>query len=372
LIYREYGKTGKKISVIGFGGMRFIKEEYQKGNYDKSGAIIKTAYDRGINYFDTAPDYCNENSEKIFGHAFKTMDRDKFFVSTKCGLWNAKNSNGSRKIIERSLSRLGVDKIDFFHLWAIKTLDEYKEFLKKGGIYEGALKAQKEGLIDHICISTHLSGEDIAQIANDQTFEGVTLGYNAVNFAYRQKGIDACHKAGLGIVTMNPLGGGIIPAHPNYFSFLKEGEDSLVVSALKFIIRQNKATSAIVGFSSIEEVEEAVLAGEGPLTADEDLLEKMALNLKEELNTLCTTCGYCDSCPEGIPIPMLLDSYNMRILTNGDDKQMFRRMDVHWEVDPIWASKCSACGQCELLCTQKLPIIERLAYIADAYENKVR
>lgn len=372
MIYREYGKTKKEISVIGFGGMRFLKEEYENRNYDKSAAIVKRAFDLGINYFDTAPDYCDGQSEKIFGHAFKEMDKSKFYVSTKCGLWNARNSTEARKIIDRSLKRLGVDKIDFFHLWAIKTMDEYQQYLKKDGIYEGALEAQKEGLIDHICISTHLSGEEIANIANDQIFEGVTLGYNALNFAYRQKGIDACHEANLGIVTMNPLGGGIIPSYPAFFSFLRDGDDSIVVSALKFIISQNKATSALVGFSSIKEVEEAILASKNLKITDESLLEEMALNLREELDTLCTSCGYCDSCPEGIPIPMFLDSFNAYILTEGDDKKMFDRMESLWAVDPTLASKCTACGQCELLCTQKLPIIERLANITKAYGSRFR
>jgi predicted aldo/keto reductase-like oxidoreductase len=91
----------------------------------------------------------------------------------------------------------------------------------------------------------------------------------------------------------------------------------------------------------------------------------MAAHLTSELNSLCTTCAYCDSCPEEVPIPKLLDSYNMHILGGGDDQQMFARMKNHWGVDPKLAAQCIACGQCEPLCTQKLPIIERLAYIAN-------
>jgi predicted aldo/keto reductase-like oxidoreductase len=366
VIYREFGKTGKKVSIIGMGGMRFKQEEYEGGSYEKSSEIVKRAYQLGVNYFDTAPDYCDGHSEKIYGHAFKSMDRSKFYVSTKCGLWNAKNSSDAWKMIEQSLKRMNLEKIDFYNMWSILTLDDYKEYLKKDGIFEAAMQAKEQGLIDHICFTTHLSGEDIAKVANDGIYEGVTLGYNAINFAYRQEGIDACHKANLGIVTMNPLGGGIIPQNPSYFEFLKEGDDSLVVSALKFILSQNKATLAIPGFSSVEEVEEAVKATKNLNNVPSDYLEKMALNLTEELNTLCTTCGYCDSCPELIPIPQLLESYNMHILTKGDDKKMFGRMENHWGVDPQWAAKCIACGQCEELCTQKLPIIERLDYIAKA------
>jgi predicted aldo/keto reductase-like oxidoreductase len=364
MLYRPFGKTGKNVSVIGFGGMRFKKDDYAKGDYSRAVAIVHKAHELGINYFDTAPDYCDETSEKIFGEAFKTMPSDSFYVSTKCGLWNAKTNTEARNMIDQSLERLGVNKINFYNMWSIKTLDDYHEFLKKGGVYEGALEAQKEGLIDHICFTTHLGGEDIAKIAHDGFFEAVTLGYNAINFAYRQKGIEACHAAGLGIVTMNPLGGGIIPAHPEYFSFLKSGNDSLAVSALKFILSQNQATLAIPGFSSIEEVEENVLATNNLEIASDGYREEMASHLSSELNTLCTTCAYCDSCPEGIPIPQLLDSYNMYILSKGDSEQVKTRMENHWGVDPAEAAKCTACGQCETLCTQKLPIIERLEFIA--------
>lgn len=364
MIYRPYGKTGKLVSAIGMGGMRFHKEDYAGGDYSRAVAIVHRAHELGVNYFDTAPGYCDDTSEKIYGEAFKTMDRNTFHVSTKCGLWNARTSAEARKMIDQSLERLGVEKLDFYSMWSIKTLGEYREYLKKGGVYEGALEAQREGLIDHICFTTHLSGEDIAKVAGDGIFEGVTLGYNAINFAYRQKGIDACHAAGLGIVVMNPLGGGIIPAHPEYFSFLKRGDDSLAVSSLKFILSQNKATLAIPGFSTVAEVEENVLAAEHLEPATDGYLEEMASHLTTELNTLCTGCSYCDSCPEDIPIPKLLDSYNMHILSGGDDRQVADRIRNHWGLDTSLAAKCVACGQCESLCTQKLPIIERLQRIA--------
>lgn len=364
MLYRPFGKTGKHVSVIGMGGMRFRKEDYADGDYSRAVEIVHKAHELGVNYFDTAPGYCEDTSEKIYGEAFRTMDRNTFYVSTKCGLWNAKTSDQARKMIDQSLQRMGVEKIDFYNMWSIKTLDDYHEYMKKGGVYEGAVKARDEGLIEHICFTTHMSGEDIAKIAYDGVFEAVTLGYNAINFAYRQKGIDACHDAGLGIVTMNPLGGGIIPAHPEYFSFLKKGDDSLAVSALKFILSQNKATLAIPGFSSVGEVEENVLAAERLEVATDDYLEQMASHLTTELNALCTTCAYCDSCPEEIPIPKLLDSYNMYILSGGDEQAVLTRLRMHWGLDADIAAKCTSCGQCETLCTQKLPIIDRLAHIA--------
>jgi len=365
MLYRPFGNTGKKVSIVGMGGMRFRKQDYAGGDYTRAVEVVHRAHQLGVNYFDTAPGYCDDTSEKIYGAAFKTMKRDTFHVSTKCGLWNATTADGARRMIDQSLERMGLDMIEFYNMWSIKTLDDYHQYMKKGGVYEGALKAKSEGLIQHICFTTHLGGEDIAKIAKDGFFEGVTLGYNAINFAYRQKGIDACHEANLGIVTMNPLGGGIIPEHPDYFSFLKLGDDSLAVSALKFILSQGKATLAIPGFSTVEQVEENVRAAENLEPATEDYLDEMASHLTTELNSLCTTCAYCDSCPQEIPIPQLLDSYNMYILSGGNDAEVLDRLRNHWGIPADLAAKCTACGQCEALCTQKLPIIERLAHIAD-------
>ncbi len=369
MIYKEFGKTGIKVSAVGFGGMRFKNEEFADGDYSKCAELLINANKMGINYFDTAPGYCKDKSQAIFGAAFKNMKRENFYVSSKCSLWTAKNSDEVRKLILSSLETLNIDYLDFYNCWCIKTMDEYHAFFKPDGIYEGIVKAKDEGLVRHICFTTHMDGESIAKVANDGYFEGVTLGYNAVNFAFRQKGIDACHKAGMGVVTMNPLGGGLIPRHPDYFSFIKNGDDSLAVSALKFIVSQKQTTVALAGISSMEELYENLKAGENVTPATDDYLDKMAQNLNRNLNTLCTGCGYCDDCPAGIPIPKLMDSYNEFVLSKGDVNPVFNRLDYHWGISKDEAAKCIACGKCESLCTQKLPIIARLAEFA-GFEKK--
>ncbi len=363
MIYRPFGKSGEFVSAIGMGGMRFPKESYQEKPYTKAVEVVERALEKGITYFDTAPDYCDGMSETVYGEAFTGVKRSTFQVSTKCGLWNAKTSDGARKMIEQSLSRMKMEYIDFYNLWSILTLDDYAAFMKKGGVYDGIVKAKEEGLIRHLCFTTHLSGDQIPRIIEDNLFEGFTLGYNAINFAYRQSGIEAGVAADMGIVTMNPLAGGIIPRHSEFFSFLRKGDESIVVSALKFILSQRKATVALVGFSHPAEVDEAVLATENLEEVSESYLEEMASNLRSEMNSLCTGCSYCDSCPESIPIPSLMDSYNLLLLGN-DEKGVLSRMKGHWRVSTEDAAKCTACGQCERLCTQHLPIIERLETIA--------
>ena len=78
MIYKNYGRTGKKVSAVGFGGMQFDTSK----SIQENAQLLEYAYSKGINYFDTAPGYCKDKSEDIFGHAFKHI-KGKFYVHSK-------------------------------------------------------------------------------------------------------------------------------------------------------------------------------------------------------------------------------------------------------------------------------------------------
>ena len=365
MIYNQYGSTGKTVSAIGFGGMRFKSDEYKK-DIAICAELVLDAHRKGVTYFDTAPGYCDDQSEAIMGEAFKQMRYGEFYVSTKCGLWNATDADGARRRVEKSLKTLNVPKITFYNLWCLQTMDDYRKATAKGGILDGIRKAKEEGLIEHICCTVHTSGDETAEIVREGLVEGVTLGYNAVNFAYRRAGIEACHAAGLGVVVMNPLGGGAIPRHPEYFSFLAQGSrDSIAVAALKFLVAHKEITVTLPGFSTTAELDEALLATENLPAVDGAYLESMSKKLGAHLDTLCTGCSYCDQCPIGIPVPKLMESYNEMILSGGKDmKRVANQLKYHWGTSPDAAKECAECGKCVPLCTQKLPIIQRMREIA--------
>jgi predicted aldo/keto reductase-like oxidoreductase len=363
MLYKTYGSTGLKVSVIGFGAMRFPSEDYAKGP-EKAAELVLRAHEMGVNYFDTAPGYCDQKSESILGCAFGQLKRDSFYVSTKCGLWNATDAIEARRMIEQSLTRMKLSKIDFYHLWSIKNMEEYRAFMRKGGVFEGVQKAKEEGLIRHICASTHASGADIEAIAKDGLVDGILLGYNAINFAYRRQGVAAAHAEGLGVVVMNPLGGGVIPRHAKRFSFIKDlvPGASLPQAALAFLIGQDAVTVALPGIANAAELEENVAAAEMGAPVSDAELDALALRLREELDALCTGCGYCDSCPSGVPIPKLMDAYNEYIFDGPD--ALKNRLRFHWNIESSEAAACTGCGHCEPLCTQKLPIVESLRKVA--------
>lgn len=354
MLYRPFGKTGKDISVISFGGMRFAEPE----NLGKSADCLIYAHDKGINYFDTAPIYCGDQSEDIFGHALRQLPRESFYVSSKCS--QAKGED-LRKSLERSLQRLGVEQIDFLYIWHLMNPADWEE-RKQGRAIEAALKAKEEGLIGHLLCSSHMEGEGLSKVLSEKIFEGVLLGYNAINFPYRQAAVEQAGKQEIGVVTMNPLGGGLIPQNPQRFAFLKTATANDVVSgALQFNLSQPAITTALVGFANTQEIDQAVAAVDSFVPYNKEQQRELQKNIEVSFNGFCTGCGYCLPCPVDIPIPKYLDSYNQLILTNGNRQAALDRYRMHWDITPQQAKECIACGACEERCTQHLPIIQRLA-----------
>jgi predicted aldo/keto reductase-like oxidoreductase len=214
-------------------------------------------------------------------------------------------------------------------------------------------------------VSSHLINEEIKELLMEGVFEGVLFGYSAYNFRTRQAAFDAIKEKKLGAVVMNPLGGGVIPANPQRFTFIQRPGEGIVAAALRFLWDHAEITSTLVGFQTIEQVREALAAIEGyqPRTAAE--LAALKSGAQASFEGICTGCVYCDDCPQGVPIPKFMDTYNQKILNGeGGVDPIGNRLKWHWSLDRSVAGKCTACGQCEQACTQHINIIERLKEIA--------
>ena len=254
--YRNFGNTGMVVSALGFGCMRLpmegghVKEEY-------SIKILRRAYKLGVNYFDTAENYCSRESQIVLGKAVKEMDRNKVYVATKN---RYKDDSGSewRRRLETSLSRIGVDYIDVYHSHSLSWNAFQSGFSVKGGPLNEAQKAKEEGLIRHIAFSTHDSAENIIKLINTDAFESMTLQYNILN-RKNEVAIAVAHEKGMGVSIMGPVAGGRL-AQPNEdIQKLRAGiAKSSAEIALRFVLSNPGVSTALSGMNAIEQVEENV------------------------------------------------------------------------------------------------------------------
>ena len=358
MIYREYGKTGKKVSTLGFGGMRFAEID----NRNVCVEMMVEAARGGVNYFDTAPEYFGTKGEEVFGEGLAELRRQglPYYIATKTFKSSEKDI---RNEIEDQLKRLGIETIDFYHIWCITNLPNWEK-RKRKGILETFHKLKEEGLIRHICVSSHLIGDEIQELLMEGVFEGVLFGYSGYNFSTRQAAFKAITSKQIGCVVMNPLGGGLIPQNPEIFQFLKTQSDETVVeAALRFLFAHKEITVSLVGFDTLEHVREALKAINEYKPITQEQLNTIKGQAGRSFEGICTGCQYCDNCPEGIPIPKMMDAYNQKLL-HGQDQDILSRLKWHWNVPQEDAEKCTECGRCEEACTQHLDIINRLKYIA--------
>ena len=214
-------------------------------------------------------------------------------------------------------------------------------------------------MIDHFVISSHQPSEEISEVVKMGLFEGITLGYNIVNFSFRRQGLLDAHKAGMGVVTMNPLSGGVIPQNEERFRFIKENDSiSATASALRFNMAHPEVTVVLAGMGSIEEVEENVAAVHNLNLLTNERMKELEKQVEKSMDHLCTGCSYCLPCVDEIPIPRFMDLYNLKMLGQ-EIKTIKGRQKFHWNLDMSILENCSECRACEDACTQHLPILDR-------------
>ena len=360
--YRVLGRTGLKVSALGFGTMRFKMVD---GHVDQDVAIevLHRAMDIGVNYFDSAVGYCRSESEMTLGKALKGRREGKV-VSTKYPPWGRSlTADDCRKIIEQSLSRLDIDYIDVYHMHGLDW-ETAEKVMAKGSAIDGARKAKEEGLIKHLAFSFHDDPKrmvDIARAVPDM--DVVTCQYNLLD-RRNEESMATVREMGLGVVVMGPVGGGRLGFPSEKLEgLLPEKRVSTPELALRFVLSNPNVSVALSGMSTIEMVEEnAATAGlETPLTEEE--MRRIGAMLEENrklADLYCTGCEYCMPCPNKVNIPEIFRLMNLHRVWGLTDAARKRYAEIGASAEYEDASACIECGQCEEKCPQKIPIIEQL------------
>jgi predicted aldo/keto reductase-like oxidoreductase len=363
MIYRQLGRTGLRVSQLGFGAMRLPMTEINGEEVvDRELAIpmIHTAFEAGVNYIDTAVGYCNQDSQRAVGEALKGW-RDRIVLSTKNHYYGQDESEWWGHL-ENSLERLDVDAIDIYNHHGINW-QRYQEDVEPR-VGKWMQKALDQGLIKHICCSFHDSNDALKNIVDTGYVESITLQYNLL---YRdlEEGIAYAHEKGLGVVVMGPVAGGRLGGSSEVLAQLVPGIERVPELALRFVLSNPNVTVALSGMSTMQQVQENVVTAADEATlSDEDqrLIAEHMARLAEMANLYCTGCKYCMPCPSEVNIPHIFALYNLGKVYGLWDvarKGYASFPEERW-IGGEQADACVECGECEEKCPQHIPIREQL------------
>ncbi len=361
-----FPKTNEKVSLLGFGCMRFpvLENDDSKINYEASLEMIDYAYKNGVNYFDTAYGYHGGESEKFVGVALKRYPRDSFFLASKMPPWFVKEEADLERIFNEQLQRCQVDYFDFYLEHSLN--DENYDKLQKFNTYEFLVQKKKEGKIRNLGFSFHGSLDCLERILADHEWDFVQLQYNYldVEISNTEKEYQLIKKYNLPLIIMEPVrGGALANLCQEANALLKETkpDESIASWAIKFAASNESILTVLSGMSTLDQVKDNIetLSDFSRLNDDElSTLKKAAQIFKDYFSVPCTKCRYCTKdCPQGIDIPEMLNIWGRYRLNKDVDGYKKRYLDVD---ENSRADKCISCKLCESYCPQSIKISEIL------------
>lgn len=378
--YRPYGKTGRDVSMLGFGAMRLPSLEDGTCDYERSVPMLRKGIDMGINYIDTARGYINGTSEVAVGKAIKGYDREKLFIVTKIPTNKEEFSEPKswRAKLEEQLGRFDMDYIDLLYFHGLQWQTWTEHISKPGRAFDVARKAMDEGLIKHLGFSSHDKPENIIKLVGTGEFEGMLVQYNFLD-TKNEPALEAAAKAGMGVTVMGPVAGGRLGV-PGEVAVEGEGIKELRVPdlALRFVWSNPNVTVALSGMNAMEQIEENVASAENTakMSADEERQVKALIERNRRMMDLyCTGCGYCMPCPNDVNIPENFRYMNWNTVWGLEKqaKEAYGRLSPEgtngpWagRIEGLNAAACVECGQCEPKCPQNIPIMAQLKEVAAA------
>ena len=331
--YRILGKTGLKISHLGFGGIPI-----QRIDAEGTKTVIRHLHEKGVNYIDTARGYTV--SEEYLGYALEGIRQD-FILATKS---MARTREAMAADIETSLKNLRTDYIDLYQIHNPSAAD-IEQVQAPGGALEALMEAKAAGKIGHIGITLH--PVDLFATAIELPWvETIMFPYHIVE-TQAEEMFRACKEKNIGFIAMKPLAGGAI-------------DDATLT--LRFIAKNNNVSVVIPGMATIAEADQnfAAVNDEAPLTAAE---QEKIVAIRDSLGTqFCRRCNYCAPCSAGISI------YSMFLMQGYHDRYDLQEWaKARYHAMPKKAGDCIDCGVCETRCPYNLPIRQMLKKVRDLF-----
>lgn len=413
MTYRTISTAGDKISLLGYGCMRWpmIKDASGKDVIDQEtvNQLVDYAIEHGVNYFDTSPHYGRGQSERASGNALKRHPRNSFFLTTKMSTFLDANGNSREVAIagyRKSFEECQVDYFDYYliHGVGIGGMDVLHSRLLDIGMLDFLQAEKKKGKIRNLGFSFHgdVAVFDYLMKMQDEgriRWDAVQIQMNYVDWKHASGwNVNAEYlygelaKRNIPVIIMEPLLGGRLSnmAVP-LMNKLKtqRPNDSVPSWSFRFDASHANVMTILSGMTNIEHLQDNVRTFSPliPLAeADYKMLEEVAeLYVKYPL-VPCTACEYCMPCPYGVNIPGVFAQYNKNL--NEDTLPVDRQDSRYNEKRDIFlngydrsltassqADQCIDCKHCIPLCPQRINIPSEMSritgYVDSLRENTI-
>lgn len=405
MTYRTNPHTGDKVSLLGYGCMRWPLRTNDRGeeeiDQNTVNELVDYAIAHGVNYFDTAPVYVRGWSETATGIALKRHPRDKFFIATKLSNHRAgalRTLEAGINMYRKSLRDLQVDYLDYYLLHGVGLggMEDLRKRLLDNGLFDFLLKEREAGRIRNLGWSYH---GDVAVfdylLAMDIQWDFVQIQLNYMDWRHASGWntnaeylLGELEKKNVPAVVMEPLLGGrlsrlSLPA----FELLKQIRpyDSAASWAFRYAGTPQSVLTVLSGMVYMEHLQENIRTYSPlvPVSEQENAaLEKVTEIMLNDEYVQCTECQYCMPCPYGVDIPGVFAHYN-RIVSGG--KRLGHSKDKNYEearrafligydrsVPKLRQSNhCIGCGLCKPDCPQTIDIPKEMRRI-DLYAEQLR
>ncbi len=406
MTYRINPHTGDKVSLLGYGCMRWPLRKNDKGedeiDQDMVNKLVDYAIEHGVNYFDTAPVYVRGWSETATGIALKRHPREKFFIATKMS--NQRFDSKSRTLencvamYHKSMKDLQVDYIDYYLLHSIGSggMKDFNERFIDNGLLEFLFKERREGRIRNLGFSYH---GDVAVfdhlLAMDYQWDFAQIQLNYIDWLHAASWntnavylLGELEKKNVPAIIMEPLlGGRLARLNAHALSILKEmrPQDSATTWAFRYAGTPKSVLTVLSGMVYMEHLQENIRTY-SPLEpindAEYSALEKVTEIMMDDDYVQCTECEYCMPCPYGVDIPGVFGHYNRivsdgkKLKTSGDKNYQEARMAFLVGYDRSvpklrQANHCINCDLCKPKCPQGIDIPNEMRRV-DLYAEQLK
>ena len=361
-------RYGNELSILGFGCMRF-PQKMGRIDMEETEREIMTAYQAGVNYYDTA--YIYPGSEAALGEIFeKNNIREKVYIATKLPHYLIKSVADMDKLFTEELRRLRTDYVDYYLMHMLTDTDTWNR-LKSLGIEEWITQKKASGAIRQIGFSYHGNSEMFCNLVDAYDWDFCQIQYNYMDEHSQagRRGLYHAHEKGIPVIIMEPLRGGkLVNRLPDTAKKIFEEykiKRTPAQWAFRWLWNQPEVTVVLSGMNSDEMVRDNIQTAStvevGELGEDEEqMLKQVVAAINAKMKVGCTGCGYCMPCPKGVDIPGTFAAYNRRYAEGKFWSFVDYVMCTTLRKNSTAASNCVGCGKCEKHCPQHIEIRKNL------------